>query len=241
MEWYTAVSLAAAIVVMVSASYFDWRYREVPDLHWWVLGISGLVLTAASFGDIGTEVLMMLIGSALLLLLILLDLNVPAVAELIVFLIMVALFAYPAVTAFDDPNVKRMLVIPVCCLIFYLMFSFGILKGGADAKCLMTMAMMFKAKVIWATPNVGLLGFVRIRVMIWMARLNVGALKKIHAVLTMANVMRHRRTLAIRDLDMLFLPKSMIWARLKTPCMAPQKMNVQLAPCQSPLRRKTTS
>jgi len=144
MEWYTAVSLAAAIVVMVSASYFDWRYREVPDLHWWVLGISGLVLTAASFGDIGTEVLMMLIGSALLLLLILLDLNVPAVAELIVFLIMVALFAYPAVTAFDDPNVKRMLVIPVCCLIFYLMFSFGILKGGADAKCLMTMAMMFQ-------------------------------------------------------------------------------------------------
>lgn len=144
MEWYTAAAIGVTMLVMVSASYFDWRYREVHDIHWWVLGISGLVFTAASFGNIGTEILMMLTGSALLLLLILLDIDVPAPVNIAVFLIMVALFVYPAVTTFDDPDVKRMLVIPVCCLIFYLMFLSGILKGGADAKCLMTMAMTFQ-------------------------------------------------------------------------------------------------
>ena len=160
MEWYLSVSIAVTVLVMLSASYFDWRYREVPDFHWWILGISGLALTAASFGDISTNVLMVLIGSALILLLILLDIDVPAIAELIVFLIMAALFIYPAVTAFDDPNVKRMLVIPACCLIFYVLFATGILKGGADTKCLMTMSMMFQTyPVFLGMPLIALPSF----------------------------------------------------------------------------------
>ena len=144
MEWYVYVSIALTVLVMSSASYFDWRYREVPDLHWWILGISGLALTAVSFGDMSINILMMLVGSALILLLILLDIDVPAIVEWVILLIMAALFIYPAATAFDDPNVRRMLVIPACCLLFYVLFAFGILKGGADAKCLMTMAMMFQ-------------------------------------------------------------------------------------------------
>ena len=144
MEWYTSAAAAVTLLVMLSASYFDWRYREVPDFHWWILGICGLAFTSASFGSVGTELVMMLAGSALILLMILLDVNVPAAADYIVLAIIAALFLYPAVTSFDDPSVRRMLVIPVCCLIFYLMFAFGILKGGADAKCLMAMAMMFQ-------------------------------------------------------------------------------------------------
>ena len=144
MEWYTSVGIAVTLLIMLSASYFDWRYREVPDFHWWILGISGLTLTAVSFSDIGPNILMMLIGSALILVLILLDIDVPAIADVIIFLITAAMFIYPASTAFDDPNVRRMLVIPVCCLLFYILFALGILKGGADAKCLMTMAMMLQ-------------------------------------------------------------------------------------------------
>ena len=45
MEWYVPAGIAVTIAVMLSASYFDWRYREIPDLHWWVLGLSGIALT----------------------------------------------------------------------------------------------------------------------------------------------------------------------------------------------------
>ena len=145
MEWYTAAGIIITILVMVSASYFDWRSRTVPDVHWWVLGLSGIALTAVSLADgMRIEWAMMLAGAFLILLFILLDVDTAPIVDIIAILAMAVLFIYPAVTSFDDPTVKRLLVIPVCFVIFYILFSVGILRGGADAKCLMVMGMMFQ-------------------------------------------------------------------------------------------------
>ena len=66
MEWYVPAGIAVTVAVMLSASYFDWRYREVPDIHWWVLGLLGIVLTAISLmDDMRLEWAMMLMGSVL--------------------------------------------------------------------------------------------------------------------------------------------------------------------------------
>ena len=145
MEWYIPAGIVITLTVMFSASYFDWRYREVPDIHWWVLGLSGIVLTAISMKDGMTpESMMMLAGSLMILLFILLDVDFPPVVSVIYCIVMAALFIYPAVTSFDDPVTRRLLVIPVCFVLFYILFMTGILRGGADAKCLMVMAMMFQ-------------------------------------------------------------------------------------------------
>ena len=145
MEWYVPAGLIITILVMVSASYFDWRSRTVPDVHWWVLGLSGIILTTVSLMDgMRIEWAMMLAGAFLILLFILLDVDTAPIVDIIAILAMAALFIYPAVTSFDDPTVKRLLVIPVCFVIFYILFSVGILRGGADAKCLMVMGMMFQ-------------------------------------------------------------------------------------------------
>ena len=145
MEWYGIAAVSVTIAVMLSASYFDWRYREVPDIHWWILGLSGIAVTAASVRDaMGTEVAMMLIGSLMILIYILLDVEMSRVVTAVFCLIMVAMFIYPAATSFGDPVVERLLVIPVCFVLFYILFSFGILRGGADAKCLMVMAMILQ-------------------------------------------------------------------------------------------------
>ena len=145
MEWYVPVGIVIAIIVMASASYFDWRFRIVPDIHWWVLGLSGIALTAVSVWDgMRPEWAMMLAGSFLILLFILLDIDLSGIAELLFLLVITVLFIYPAVTMFDDPVVKRLLVIFICFVLFYALFCFGILRGGADAKCMMVMAMMFQ-------------------------------------------------------------------------------------------------
>ncbi len=145
MEWYTAAGIVITILVMVSASYFDWRTRTVPDVHWWVLGLSGIALTAVSLADgMRIEWAMMLAGAFLIILFILLDVDTAPIVDIIAILAMAVLFIYPAVTSFDDPTVKRLMVIPVCFVIFYILFSVGILRGGADAKCLMVMGMMFQ-------------------------------------------------------------------------------------------------
>ena len=145
MEWTLAVGIAMTAVVMLSASYFDWRYREVPDIHWWVLGISGIVLTAVSIsGGIDFKAAMMLMGSVMILLYILLDVDIPPIASMIYCASMALLFICPVVTGFDDPVVRRLLVIPICFVFFYVLFIIGVLRGGADAKCLMTLAMVFQ-------------------------------------------------------------------------------------------------
>ena len=150
MEWYVPAGIAVTVAVMLSASYFDWRYREVPDIHWWVLGLSGLALTAASLDGLTIGTGMMLLGSLMILLFILLDVEISRMVSLLYIAVMAALFIIPAVTAFDDQSVRRLLAIPVCFVIFYVMFAAGILRGGADAKCLMVMAMMFQTY-----PSVG--------------------------------------------------------------------------------------
>lgn len=154
MEWYVPAGIAVTIAVMLSASYFDWRYREVPDLHWWVLGLSGIALTVISlFDGMRLEWTMMILGSLMILYFILFDIEVSRTVSAVYLVVMAVLFIYPAVTAFDDQTVRRLLVIPVCFVIFYLMYMLGVLRGGADAKCLMVMAMMFQTyPEIWDLP-----------------------------------------------------------------------------------------
>ena len=161
MEWYVPAGMIVTILVMASASYFDWRFRTVPDIHWWVLGLSGIAFTAASLADgMRAEWLMMLAGAFLILIFILLDAEFSRTVTFLMLAAMAVLFVYPAVTSFDDPAVKRLLVIPVCFVIFYILFSGGILRGGADAKCLMVMGMMFQTyPEIWGMPLIPLPAF----------------------------------------------------------------------------------
>ena len=77
MEWYIPAGIVITIAVMLSASYFDWRYREVPDIHWWVLGLSGIALTVISlFDGMRLEWTMMILGSLMILYFILFDIEV---------------------------------------------------------------------------------------------------------------------------------------------------------------------
>ena len=161
MEWYIPAGMIITVAVMFSASYFDLRYREVPDIHWWVLGLSGIALTAVSLADgMRPEWSMMIAGSVMILFFILLDVEPPRVVWAVYVAVMAVMFVYPVVTAFDDQTVRRLLVIPVCFVIFYALFVFGVLRGGADAKCLMVMAMMFQTyPEVWDLPLIAVPSF----------------------------------------------------------------------------------
>ena len=158
MEWTLTAGIIITMAVMLSASCFDWRFREVPDIHWWVLGLSGIALTALSLSDsMDVRIAMMLIGSVMILFYILFDAEPAPIISAVYCITMAAMFIYPAVTAFGDPDVKRLLAIPICFVLFYLMYMFGVLRGGADAKCLMVLAMMFQTyPAIGDLPLIGI-------------------------------------------------------------------------------------
>lgn len=144
MDIETLLAVIGASILMVIACYFDWRYREIPDRVWWAMGIMGLVLTALSIRDWDPKYVMMLAGSVMILIDILWDADRPKWFSALYYILMLALFLYPMISSFGDPVVKRLSVIPICFVVFYILYIFGIVRGGADAKCLIIMGMVFQ-------------------------------------------------------------------------------------------------
>ncbi len=137
------IPVIIVLLVLVSASYFDLRYREIPDIHWWIIGITGIVFMCIHDG-MGFQHWMMIIGTAMILLEIMVDMNRTVFLSVMYYLLMAVLFIYPIATMFDDQIIRQFTVVPVCFILFYVMYLSGILKGGADAKCLITIAMVFQ-------------------------------------------------------------------------------------------------
>jgi len=66
----------------------------------------------------------------------------PAVTVMF-YVIMASMFVFPLVSAWGDPVAMGLMTVPAAYLIFMAMFAAGIVKGGADVKCLIVLAMVF--------------------------------------------------------------------------------------------------
>lgn len=135
--------VAVAAVVLIHAALCDVRSREVPDIHWWVLGIAGPVLCAVSTwgdGEVPSSILR-LVGSLTLGVCLMwggADGRRAAVLVIPAVIVMVA----PAI-GYGDPVAWSGVSSLMMFLLFYGMYLVGLLKGGADAKCLMVLALAF--------------------------------------------------------------------------------------------------
>lgn len=154
------VWVAVAAVVLLHAAICDVRTREVPDWHWWALGILGPVLCAAASWDDGEfpSVVLRLVGSMVLAVCMLWGkadglwaavMAVPAAVLMIV----------PAVVCGDAVSWSGVSSLAMF-LVFYGMYLAGLLKGGADAKCLMALALAFPVypeaswiPLVWDMPH----------------------------------------------------------------------------------------
>jgi len=141
------IKLAVVIAVMISASIGDWRRREVSDLHWIVLGVFGVVCMMYSFfsGSIRIEYVMVTIGTVMILSDILWDRERKPSVSVLFYVVMASMFILPLIYAWGDPDVTKLMTIPAAFVIFVVMFYAGILKGGADVKCLIVLAIIFYA------------------------------------------------------------------------------------------------
>ncbi len=137
----TAIPIIIVLATLISASIFDLKKREVPDVHWWVIGIVGIV-SMMIFNDFEPIQYLMVIGSVLILIDILVDLNKKL--TIINYVAIAFLFIIPILFSFDSALTQQFAVIPICYLIFYFFYLTGMLKGGADAKCLIVMAIAFQ-------------------------------------------------------------------------------------------------
>ncbi|MDR0198163.1 MAG: hypothetical protein LBI08_00265 [Methanomassiliicoccaceae archaeon] len=146
------ICFVVAAAALVSASVHDVRTREVPDIHWAVIGVTGMALMIIGISDgVTAERLMICAGSAMILCDILCEREWPPHMNAIFYATAAMMFAIPLMTSFDDPFVTCSAAIPVCYVIFLALFFGGVIKGGADVKCLISLAIMFPSYPAFGT------------------------------------------------------------------------------------------
>lgn len=134
-------SAAVAVVMMAYASVCDFRYREVRDLPWWAMALTGAVVIPCMAVRDGAGM-------------------IPAVSSiyaLVVFgclaedrhpvipAVVSVMFPVWAFLTGSDTWVLQVSLSPVFVSVFYALYVIGMVPGGADAKCLMSLSILFPA------------------------------------------------------------------------------------------------
>jgi len=131
------------MVILISASIKDWKEREVPDIHWIVLSIAGLVLFitySINLTGFRWEYILLAAGTAMIIFDIFSD---KEFHPLIYYTIMAVVFIIPLYGNISQDIFRAWASIPFCFLIYVGMYIFGIVRGGADVKCLIAVSIMF--------------------------------------------------------------------------------------------------
>ncbi|MDR2846311.1 MAG: hypothetical protein LBV63_03415 [Candidatus Methanoplasma sp.] len=141
--YFGIAALVITILVLVSASLSDWKEREVSDVHWAVIGAVGLLmftLYSVVEGGIRWEYLCLSAATTMVLADILWD---KEWNPIIFYPVMAVLFIVPLYSNAGDPLNIAWASIPACYLVVMGMYLFGIIRGGADAKCVISLSILF--------------------------------------------------------------------------------------------------
>ena len=139
MDVMTALWVAVPAVVLAHAAVCDLRTREVPDWHWAAIGVIGPVLCLLSVQGLSVCVPL---GSVMLTACMLSErLDGPRALTVIA----AAAVLMPVPVLAEDTGWQRYAGVSALAmyLLFYAMYVTGLLRGGADAKCLMSLALAF--------------------------------------------------------------------------------------------------
>ncbi|MCL1979391.1 MAG: hypothetical protein FWG60_04465 [Methanomassiliicoccaceae archaeon] len=146
METEEILGISAFVITMailLSASIKDWKEREVPDIHWVVLGAAGLIMFfsySVYLTGFRWEYACLAAGTALMLLDILWD---KELNPLLIYLPMAVLFIIPLYPNLSEDIFRAWASVPLCYLVYVGLYLVSIVRGGADVKCLITLSIMF--------------------------------------------------------------------------------------------------
>jgi len=144
-EILALLAFLITMAVLISASIKDWKEREVPDVHWIVLSLSGLFLFLVySVNAMGFrwEFVLLAIGTLMIIVDILFEKDLGITLTTLYYVLTAMLFIVPLWGNMSDPIFIAWASIPVATLIYVGMFFLNIVRGGADVKCLIALSIM---------------------------------------------------------------------------------------------------
>ncbi len=155
-EWADLLKVLLAAAIMIRASRQDWQERMADDIHWKVIGLVGLALMALYVAQesLPWEYYLIIIATTVLFLDVFWDnegmgraLSVSPYAFSLI------LLGY-AIGSIGLDSLRYEMVTPfILYWVFVLLYILDVIKGGADAKCLISLAMLFPLyPSIWMLP-----------------------------------------------------------------------------------------
>ncbi|MCQ2069812.1 MAG: hypothetical protein MJZ68_01615 [archaeon] len=139
------ISVLFVTAVLSISSYMDIRYRTVPDRHWLAVGTVGPVgsfLYRALEDGIGFDDVVVLASCVLMTVFILTDNGPTVVCGAVAGISAFAVLAHGC-----DPYTFAGALSVIFGFLYMVLYYFGIVRGGADAKLLITVGMSFPAYV----------------------------------------------------------------------------------------------
>ena len=148
-ETLSLLRLAPAIIVLAYASVLDWRTRRVPNTYWIALSLVGLALIPIQLlvDEADPKFLLIMVP----ILVILSDVywgsekDGPVAKYMPVAKYAVAVVAIVALVYLwgTDGYFQHFLVVPIMMLLIVAMYMLDVIRGGADAKALLSLSILF--------------------------------------------------------------------------------------------------
>lgn len=150
MEWLDMSRLVVALAVMVAASYSDWRTRLASDLFWLFMGCVGLGLIAYETIVTGADSRYLLFVVPLGVVFFDIFWERKGILEdginpvpLLFYLAAAISLAYLFLNFMHELYFWQLLDVLIMFVLLMLLYQVDVIKGGADAKALIALSMLF--------------------------------------------------------------------------------------------------
>jgi preflagellin peptidase FlaK len=152
MELLDLLRLGVALVICLLASYSDWKTRVAKDGYWLVMGVVGLTLIAIELALANANWLYFLFLFPIGFVFVDLFWDRKGMLEdginpvpIVLYALGIATLACLFVNLKDEVLFWRLAAVLVMFAIIFLLYQLDIIKGGADAKALMALSVLFPA------------------------------------------------------------------------------------------------
>jgi len=150
MEELTWARFILAFAVMVAASVSDWRTRTASDAHWYMMGIGGSLLMAWQLWDEGAPWIFVICLALITLVFFDLLWDRPGIFEegvnplpLVLYALTFLAYGYLSWEHFGEDLYWALVSIPLLIVLFFILYQLDVIKGGADAKALIALSLVF--------------------------------------------------------------------------------------------------
>lgn len=144
-----ALRLVSAILILAAASVLDWRTRKVPNLYWIVLTVFGVLFIPVQIlvDDQDPGYILVLIPILAIFADVYLDPKEGTVwaryAPFLKYAVAVLSIVILAVYLGEEEYFQQLLAVPGFMLLIVVLYMLDVIRGGADAKALLSLAVLF--------------------------------------------------------------------------------------------------